>query len=125
MSKIDIDKLFRANQHKLTERPSHEAWQKLEHRLDRHRGRRRIRRQNHYAMVAALLFLIVMIGAISLFTNTKVKKQNASILLEEVSSDFDSKEALKVIEFTRHHQERLAKPLTEGDGSGEFLIIKK
>lgn len=125
MSKIDIDKLFRANQHKLTERPSSETWQKLEHRLDRHRGRRRMRRQNHYAMAAALLFLIVMIGVISLYTNGKIKRQSASIQLEEFSNDFDSKEALKVIEFTRHHQERLAKPIKEVGENEELLIIKK
>ena len=125
MRKIDIEELFRANQHKLTERPSRQAWEKLEGRLDKHRGRHRIGRRNQYAMVAALLFLIAMAGAMSLFTNTNTStsdQRSASIELEEMTNATSTK-ALKVVEFTRHHQERLAKPMDEGD-SGKELVVK-
>ena len=123
MSKIDIEELFRANQHKLTERPSRQAWEKLEGRLDKHRGRHRIGRGNYYKMVAALAFLVVMVGALSLSTKNKAAR-NAAVDLEEMDTSH-SQEALQVVEFTRHHHERLAKPMEEGSDDKAFLLIKK
>lgn len=126
MKKTDLEKLYRANQHKFSEKPSREAWQRLERRLDDHYGRRRQRRfnrQHPMAMAATLLILIVMIGLITLLTDRKssVKGQHASVQFEEIQAG-NAESVKEVMEFTRRHQERLSKPIAEGEDGKKLLI---
>jgi len=66
----DIFDLFRRNQHKLDERPSNDAWERLESRLDDHQKRSRpslLYRQ--MTMAAAVLLLIGLVSVLSLYMN--------------------------------------------------------
>lgn len=130
MKKIDVEKLFRANQHRFTEKPSKETWNRLESRLDDHFGRsrnRRLNRQRPIAMAAALLILIVMVGVISMLTDNQRSvsgtSPQASIQFEEIHSDSDE-QVVQVIEFTRKHHDRLAKPISEGDETKKLHIAQ-
>ncbi len=128
MKKTDLEKLYRANQHKFSERPSKDAWTRLEHRLDDHYGRRHNRRMNSQyplAMVAALLILVVMIGSITILLNKQqgsiFNSQSASIEFEEMPYE-EVPSVQEVIEFTKRYQERLAKPIEEGDDGKKIRI---
>jgi hypothetical protein len=130
MKKTDLEKLYRANQHKFSDRPSKDAWNRLERRLDDHYGRRhnpRMNRQYPIAMVAALLILTVMIGSITIFLNNQqgsgINSQSASIEFEEIKN-VEIKSVQEVIEFTKRHQERLAKPIEEGEDGKKIQIAK-
>jgi hypothetical protein len=128
MKKLDIEKLFRANQHKYSEQPSPEAWNRLEHRLDDHFGRRRSRRmkpQRPMAMAAALAILIVMVGIITMLTADKKSifiNQQASIHFEDIKTTDNAENVMEVVEFTRRHKERLARPIAEGDEDKKLQI---
>lgn len=132
MKKTDIEKLYRANQHKFSERPSEDTWNRLERRLDQHYGRRRhnrrMNKQYPIAMVAALLVLVIMIGTITVLVdnkqNSNLNGPQASIEFEEIQNE-EVKSVQEVIEFTRQHQERLAKPISEGDAGKEFQVQPK
>lgn len=70
MSRDDrISNLFRDNQHKLEEHPSPAVWERIEARLDRHKGQSagRVKILYRYAAVAAVIVLIVtMVGLFQL-----------------------------------------------------------
>ena len=74
----NISDLFRDNQHKLDERPSADAWDRLERKLDRHQtsARRQVRPMyRNLIMAASILFLVGMVSFLSLF----LKQDKASI----------------------------------------------
>lgn len=66
---MDLFEFFKKNESKLHERPSEQAWQKLEIRLERKRVRRRrtIRFLQLGAVVAALLLLLLAAGLVWYF----------------------------------------------------------
>lgn len=75
-SKRDIEKLFRDNEHKLHERPSNRAWDRLERKLDGHASTStpQLGRQRPIyrimGMAATLLFLVAMVALMTtLFRN--------------------------------------------------------
>lgn len=131
MKKTDLEKLYRANQHKFSERPSRDTWNRLERRLDDHYGRkrnnRRMNKQYPVAMVAALLVLVVMVGTITVLLDQKptsnVNGPSAFIEFEEIQNE-EFQSVKEVIEFTKRHQERLAKPIEEGEDGKEIKIAQ-
>ena len=50
----ELFNLFRDNQHKLDQKPSNQAWRRLESRLDAHQNRTRISFVRHLSMAAAI-----------------------------------------------------------------------
>ena len=59
--KKNIETLFRESEHKLTERPSSQAWRKLERKLENRRDRHRIMPYRYMSMAAALVALIAVV----------------------------------------------------------------
>ena len=55
----DMEDFFRNRQDELNEMPSRAAWRKLERRLDKHQKRNRLSYSRSFAMVAAVLLLVV------------------------------------------------------------------
>ncbi len=73
----NISDLFRDNQHKLNERPSSDAWDRLERKLDRHQTSARPQVRPMYRqliMAASILFLVGMVSFFSFF----LKQEKAS-----------------------------------------------
>ncbi|MBK9337734.1 MAG: hypothetical protein IPM98_14690 [Lewinellaceae bacterium] len=66
---MDLFEFFKENESKLHERPSEQAWQKLEVRLERRRVRRRraIRFLQLGVVVAALALLLLAAGLVWYF----------------------------------------------------------
>ncbi len=127
-TKKDPFDLFRDNQHKLSERPSPQAWRRLERRLDAHKNRRSGSWfSSHLGMVAAIALLVVSITVISFLTNHKNEIQAAAsepvpAQLEELTASADQQEMLKVVEFSRRYQDRLAKPTVNEGQKGKKLV---
>lgn len=130
----DITDLFKDNQHKLSERPSDRAWQKLDRRLDVHRRQTRTKRRNLYpllSMAAALLFLVVCVAVISDFfgkspqTNVATTKaDNATAgVAESLESPSAAPQALKVV-FQKDYKKQ-ARTIDEGKPNQKLLSAKK
>jgi hypothetical protein len=122
----DIFDLFRDSQHKLNERPSPEAWRRLERRLDNHRHRNRFAMNRHYGMVAAVVALVLLVTIFSLFIDKGSNRMLAingeqPVAVEDLLySDVDV-EALKIVEFARQYQGEVAYPVREGS-QGRKLV---
>ena len=72
--KKDIFDLFRDNQHKLNERPSQEAWGRLESRLDQHKDRNRTSLYRILSMAAAVVGLVAFVSVISFMLTSENRK---------------------------------------------------
>lgn len=100
--------MFRNNQHKLTERPSARAWDRLERRLDNHqqeqrRGRVVLFRQ--LSMAAAVVFLIGVVGLLAT-VGTSMRSANVPIADSQIEYLNVSPSELGV-EQIREYQEKL------------------
>ncbi len=117
-NKKDLFELFRESEHKLNQRPSSDAWRRLESRLDERRASQKTNLFRQLLSIAALLILLATIAiAFSLQTNQSSKQtaSNTPAILEDLTYSQSDNEPLKVIEFTRRHVSRLANPVAEGD----------
>ena len=91
-NKKDISELFRANEHKLRQNPSPQAWDRLESRLDRRRATGGNTLYRRLAMAAALLVLIAFVGILPAYLGPKSGNQMAaneadsSLFMEEIIS---------------------------------------
>lgn len=119
--KKDIFDLFKENEHKVDEQPAPHVWRRLERKLDhKKRNNRSIRRpmQGQIGIAAAILLLFTVITIMLLAlpkSNITVLAHNENMVFEELSSNEADQELLKVVQFTRKHQSRLANPVKEGD----------
>ena len=129
-SQKDIFDLFRENEHKLQEKPSNQAWNKLEQRLERQRGRRRILPFNSYLMAASvvgLLVVITMMGGIFNGTNNSLhlteSKGEVRPLEDLVAVQPDREKIDALIAFQRSYQEKVREqPVEEGDGEKKLVV---
>ncbi|GJM36479.1 MAG: hypothetical protein DHS20C18_54800 [Saprospiraceae bacterium] len=126
-SQKDPFEVFKNNQHKLSEKPSAQAWRRLERRLDAHQNHRKYSWFSQMGMVAAVLLLVALITIISTLTEQKKVLQTASqeafpAQMEELSTSVDQQEMLKVVEFSRRYQERLTKPSVNEGKQGKKLV---
>lgn len=118
--KKDIFQMLKDNQHKLNERPSPQAWRKLERRLDARRNRGRSNLYRNTSMAAAVLALIAVISLIAVLVDQKTGpdylaiNQSGPVQLEELTYTDVDMEALKVVEFTNEITNRGAN-ITEGN----------
>ena len=107
----DIFDLFRDNSHKLEERPSSQAWRKLEQRLEERHRRRRPFFFRPISMAAAIAMLVVLVSLISLLSpfenpNKELAMADKINRLPEVIEDLptytDAIDGVKqVVEFQR------------------------
>ena len=127
-----ISNLFRDNEHLLDERPSRNAWAKLEEKLDQEKVRSTRRIYRYISTAAAVVAVVAMISAIALFKNgdalmAERKAENQAIALNEQTtelsindnaSDWRKEYAPEAIE---QEQEAIAEEFT----TTEPLINKK
>ena len=126
--KKDIFDLFRDNQHKLNERPSHEAWGKLESRLDQHKDRNRSSIYRILSMAAAVVGLVFFVSVISLM----LKPNHEKMAVSEIAMDRFSTEELKVITvsnesdgqiaaYHKKYDNHLSSPIMEGKANKKLI----
>ena len=124
----ELFNLFRDNQHKLDQKPSNQAWRRLESRLDAHQNRTRISFVNHLSMAAAIAALLALIFAISIFLdhgnhhNMAEREQQLNFVLEELDQRDADEGALKVVEFSRQYQDRMRNPIEEGTEKKKIVL---
>ncbi|MEM1121612.1 MAG: hypothetical protein AAGJ18_14270 [Bacteroidota bacterium] len=118
--------VFRNNQHKLNERPSLQAWNKLERRLDQKSKRQTRPRFTIYSLVmmaAAAVALIFFFTTISNVAQT-AKYRKAVVINESAPTEKVSTQLLKAEQaFREQHNELLANTVEEGT-TGRLLIAK-
>ncbi|MEM1322296.1 MAG: hypothetical protein AAGG75_18685 [Bacteroidota bacterium] len=127
----DIFDLFRDNSHKLEERPSSQAWRKLEQRLEERHRRRRPFFFRPLSMAAAVAMLVVLVSLISLLSPQESNKELAKAdrinrlpeVIEDLPTYTDAIDGVQqVVEFQRKHRSRLANPVAEGDYSKRLVV---
>ncbi|MCH2083163.1 MAG: hypothetical protein MK226_12295 [Saprospiraceae bacterium] len=124
----ELFNLFRDNQHKLDQKPSNQAWRRLESRLDAHQNRTRISFVRHLSMAAAIAALLALIFAISIFLdhgnhhNMAEREQQLNFVLEELDQRDADEGALKVVEFSRQYQDRMRNPIEEGTEKKKIVL---
>lgn len=124
----ELFNLFRDNQHKLDQKPSNQAWRRLESRLDAHQNRTRISFVSHLSMAAAIAALLALIFAISIFLdhgnhhNMAEREQQLNFVLEELDQRDADEGALKVVEFSRQYQDRMRNPIEEGTEKKKIVL---
>lgn len=126
----DIDDIFRKSEHRLTQRPSANAWRKLDSKLDKHRSRSRMSIVRIFSMAASLLILV---GAVYLFTNSKTEQNSASSktaiaaeMQPESMTELPATEAqpmLPKIEFQRKIQAGQTPIIKEGPRGKKFVVL--
>lgn len=125
--KKDMFDLFRESEHKLEQRPSSSAWQRLETRLDNQKRPRRFNFFPKIMSIAAVILLLITVGlAILLQQNGTYSTLMASTKTPTIFEDLSayrttSEEPLRVMEFTHKHIVRLANPIEEGSIKKKLL----
>jgi len=100
-SNKDISDLIRENAHKLEQRPSKNAWERLENKLDQKEIKPRFSIRRILSIAAAVVGLVGF-GAIISFS-----------FLQPTAKE---KGFYEVVEFQHKYQARLSKPIIEGPG---------
>ncbi len=110
--KDKIFELFQRNSHKLSERPSSRAWDRLETRLDRHQMKRNNRTRNYLGMVAAILLLVVCVSVLGIMSQNQqdmdtAMAENASegmvVLTDFTIEGEDVSKYERIVEFQRKY----------------------
>jgi hypothetical protein len=88
----DISNLFRDNEHLLDERPSRNAWAKLEEKLDQEKVKSTRRIYRYISTAAAVVAVVAMLSAIALFRDgdalmAEKNAKNEVIALNEQSTE--------------------------------------
>jgi Domain of unknown function (DUF6265) len=126
--KKDIFDLFRDNQHKLNERPSHQAWERLESRLDERKNRSRTSIYRILSMAAAVLVLVVFVSVISFVLNTKADRMTTNEYMPKlfeteelkvltVSSEND----YQIATYQKKYNNHLSSPIMEGKANKKLI----
>lgn len=115
----DISQLFRNNENQLEERPSFDAWDRLERKLD---SSRRVRKRNAFyrysSLIAASIGAIALILAVSLLD--KFSSHPALADAQEAAPiDEDTK---KIAEFKRKNQEQALKKRAEEEAAKNNVL---
>lgn len=122
----DIFDFFRDNQHQFNERPSPRAWRRLERRLEAHqrRGRRSLYRS--LGMVAGVLAIVALIVLLSVLVDQRRAGSltGAPQQLEDLRLSERDATAYRVVEFTRSYQDRMSRPIEEGNANKRLVPME-
>ncbi len=134
--KKDIFDLFKDNQHKLNERPSQQAWDRLESRLDSHKERNRTSIYRILSMAAAIVVLVAFVSIISTLFNTDAQMAQDSMsdsvpVNQSILTTFKTEE-LKVLSvsneghrqiaaYQKKYNQHLSSPIMEGKSNKKLI----
>jgi len=125
----DIEDIFRKSEHRLSQRPSANAWRKLDSKLDKHRSRSRMSVVRVMSMAASLLILV---GAVYFFTNSRgdndqvARAEKAAIMETEMLVELPATEVqpiLPKIEFQRKIQAGNTPIINEGPRGKKLVVL--
>lgn len=119
----DISDLIKDNAHKLAQKPSKDAWARLEQRLDQDAAKPKFSIRRILSIAAAIASLLV-VGAFIGFSLQQQQEPLADLstvntnhfIVEELEVEEAEKGFYKVVEFQKTYQDRLANPIVEGTG---------
>lgn len=124
----DIFDLFRESKHKLDEAPGPQAWRRLEKRLD---TRRAARGNSLYRIMAMAAGVLLLIGVFSLLPALDQGNQDTNVVaLNTPPSEMEDlvvdpadtdRNIIKVVEFSRQYQDRMAQPIEEGSKAKRLI----
>ena len=122
--KKDISELIRENAYKLEERPSGNAWERLENRLDNQKPKRNFSSRRIWSVAAAVVGLVGFVSVISFMFQKLGSPEMAmneaieltpGFVVEELAVSVDNEQGFyKIVEFQKKHQDRLSNPVPEG-----------
>ena len=121
--------LFKENQHKLNERPSLQAWNKLERRLDQ-KGRKEKRQKPSLSIYSIIMAAAAMVGLVFFITTiadvSKVAASKKAIVIKEekVVKQFPTYQLVAEQAFREKHQEILNNSIEEGS-TGRLVVVNK
>lgn len=123
-----IYELFRRHEHKLDEKPSRRAWERLDARLDRHEARRATPGWLRYGgMVAAVLILVVTATMLTLNTqmeNEQFASLEKSEVMESPLLDFEpmgnNDSYLRIVAYQKEYKNRGSR-ITEQTMAGNLI----
>jgi anti-sigma-K factor RskA len=122
-----IFNLFRKNQHKLSERPSPQAWNRLERRLDQ-RGRRGTNNSASiyrlFFMVAAAIAMIFLVITAVDISQTATKKEAVTIPETTTKEKPVTRQYAMEQAFREQYQEQLSQSIEEGDAHRLIVVTK-
>lgn len=121
--------LFRNNQHKLNERPSLQAWNKLERRLDQ---KERTKRQKPPFSIYSIVMMAAAAVALVFFVTTianiaqEANSRNAIVIHENAPTEslITTKLAAEQA-FREQYQDVLNKTIAEGKTTGQLRVSVK
>jgi len=123
----DIFDFFRNHQHQFDEAPAPRAWRRLERRLDAHQRRGRISLYRSLGMVAGLLAIVALIVLLSVIVGQRQPDLLTGVpqQLENLPLSDNEATAYRVVEFTRSYQDRMNRPIEEGEASKRLVPMEK
>jgi len=135
-SNKDISDLIRENAHKLEGRPSKQAWERLENRLDSKNKAKTFSIRRYWSIAASVIGLVCILSAISFIFRNNTANQDmamktsfepeASFVVEEMDITEEEQGFHEVVQYQRKYQDRLSNPIIEGPGKKlEVANIKK
>jgi hypothetical protein len=123
----DIDDIFRKSEHRLSQRPSANAWRKLDSKLDKHRSRSRMSVVRVFSMAASLLILV---GAVYLFTNSHTETTNKAVAVVDATPESFTElpvtgiqPMMPKIEFQRRIQAGQTPIINEGPRGKKLVVL--
>ena len=125
-----IADLFRNNQHKLNERPSLQAWNKLERRLE-HRAKKRIKHQpklSFYRIIMMAAAAIALLFFITTISNMALEANNKNVVVIQENASTENLITTKLTEeqaFRQQYQDVLSKTVAEGRPAGRLQVSIK
>ena len=124
-----ISDLFRKNQHKLNERPSLQAWNKLERRLDqKERPKRQKSPFSIYSIVMMAAAAVALVFFVTTIANIAQEANNRNAIVIHENAPTESLITTKLVAeqaFREQYQDVLNKTIAEGKTTGQLRVSVK
>lgn len=122
----ELFELFRKNEFGLNQKPSPSAWRRLERRLDQHHSQQRHQFRRILSMAASLVFLIFIVGLLSLYTKSSVKTYDYHTqYLQSVEPTRSPAKTSKLIKLSYQYQQSIKNPIQEGNPDKKLFANKE
>lgn len=123
-----LSAVFKKNQHKLNERPSLKAWNKLERKLDQKSSRPKRAPFSIYSILAMAAAVVGLIFFVTTMVNvTKDRAYQKAVVIREATSTeerFRTQQILAEQAFREKYQTKLYRTVEEG-AADKLLMVNK